>query len=226
MPGLPLDERMKRYEFVSRYTMTPRAPMIVRVDGRAFHTYTRGCPLWDQTIEDGMTRVAVALVREIAGSKMAYVQSDECSVLVNDYETLGTQPWFGKSVQKVASVSASIATAAFGQPIEGRTATFDSRAFVVPREDAANYFVWRQQDAVKNSVQSLAQEHFTQRELVGLHGGELQELLFQGRGINWNDTPPHRKRGWCVTRAGVDREPPTFTQDRNYIERHLQELAE
>jgi len=215
-----LGDRMKRYEEVPRTSLTPRMPMIVRVDGRAFHTYTKkvhhgGDSPWNPVIRDAMTDVARALIGEITGAKIAYLQSDEVSVLVTDYDKLSSQAWFDKVAQKVCSVSASIATMAFNENIRGyvdqglpgemfpTTATFDARVFVVPQEDVCNYFVWRQQDATRNSVSMLAQAHFAHRELHGKSWGAMQEMLHSERGINWNDCATWQKRGWCVLRKTV-----------------------
>ena len=213
-----LGDRMKGYEHVPRTRLTPRMPMIIRVDGRAFHTYTKklehGDPSpWNPVMRDAMTDAARALIREISGAKIAYIQSDEISVLVTDYDKHSSQAWFDKGVQKVCSVSAAIATMAFNNHIRSyvdqglpaemfpTTAVFDSRAFVLPKEDVRNYFIWRQRDASKNSISMLAQAHFSTKELHGKSGNVKQEMLFSEKGLNWNDCPTWQKRGWCVTRA-------------------------
>lgn len=243
-----LGDRMKRYEEVPRTSLTPRMPMIIRVDGRAFHTYTRGFPRpWSTAIRDAMTAAAVDLLREVSGVKIAYLQSDEISLLATDYDTLSTQAWFQGVAQKVCSVTASIATAAFNNhmattsiaTVDGKFAvrsgaTFDSRCFTVPREDVTNYFVWRQRDAEKNSVSMLAQSHFSHNQLQGKNGSAKQDMLMREHGINWNDLDPWKKRGWCVTRETREVEPgkvrtivepmwdcPIFTKDREFIEKFV-----
>lgn len=141
MDKTSLGDRMKKYEGIPRIHLTPRMPLIFRLDGKAFHTYTRGFdkPV-DEKIINAMTQAADKLSREIQGFKIAYIQSDEISVLVNDYENFETQAWFDKNLQKMVSVSASICTAYFNKYMWSvgvdRTALFDSRAFVVPREEA------------------------------------------------------------------------------------------
>jgi len=216
-----LGDRMKSYEEVPRTQLTPRMPMILRVDGRAFHTYVKrlhqpdtGAP-WNPVVRDAMTDVARALMREITGAKIAYLQSDEVSVLVTDYDKPGSQAWFDKVAQKVCSVGASVATLAFntnirqyadmGMPAEifPATATFDARAFCIPQDDVCNYFIWRQQDATRNSVSMLAQHHFDHRELQGKSWGQMQEMLFRQRDVNWDACDTWKKRGWCVTRQRV-----------------------
>jgi tRNA(His) guanylyltransferase len=242
-----LGERMKEYEAVSRTRLVRRTPVIVRVDGRAFHTLTRGFEKpWDRTFVRCMEDVATALCQELAGARLAYVQSDEVSVLLVDYQSLGTEAFFDNQVQKIVSVAASIATVAFNRSMAlyhrdyAAGATFDARAFNVPREEVCNYFLWRQQDAVRNSIQGLGQAHFSPKELHGVSCDGIQELLFQQKGINWSETPTHLKRGLCVVKSDrdsrgylmggaiwrVDREPPVFSQDRSYVERHVYPQAE
>lgn len=243
-----IGDRMKRYEEVPRTSLTPRMPMIVRVDGRAFHTYTRGFSRpWSTDIRDAMSEAAAALLREISGAKIAYLQSDEISVLVTDYDRLTSHAWFDGVAQKICSVTASIATMAFNASIRSarvvtidgkvaaiRGATFDSRCFAVPREDVTNYFVWRQRDAEKNSISMLAQTFFSAKQLHGKSGKEKQDMLMREHGVNWNDLDSWKKRGWCVTRETREVNPgrirtiveplwehPIFTKDRNFIEKFV-----
>lgn len=225
--------RMKAYESASRISLTPRLPMIIRVDGKAFHTYTRGMDApWDLSMRSAMTAAAMALVDEIQGASFAYIQSDEISVLSIDYRKFSSCAWFDKAVQKVVSVSASIATAAFNADINrpGKPALFDSRAFVLPREEVCNYFVWRQQDATRNSISGLAQRHFSHRELRDVNTDKMQDLLMTKHAINWNDCEAWQKRGWTVRRQVVDTghgpptliaadyAPPIFTAGCGYVD--------
>lgn len=208
MDNSDLGNRMKGYEKVPRMSLTPRMPMIIRVDGRAFHTFTRPFKAtsegpWSIALRNAMTSAAKALIREISGARLAYVQSDEISVLVTDYETFNTQPWFDKGIQKICSVAASIATVGFNtcEDLEGYNwATFDARCFVLPKEEVTNYFIWRQQDATKNSVSMLAQDNFSHKQLQGKNGSQMQDMLMLEKGINWNNCEIWQKRGWCVTR--------------------------
>lgn len=231
-PAFGLGDRMKRYEAVTDASLTRRVPAIVRVDGKAFHSLTRGMERpFDPAFTECMAATAAGMVTEIQGAKLAYCQSDEISVLLTDFDTIHTDAWFGYRVQKMASVSAAIATAyftkAFRLAFPGRTSRplFDARVFSMPADEVANYFVWRQKDAVRNSILATGQAHFSAKELHGVSCDQLQEKLFAERNVNWNDTPTHHKRGLCVTReeygAQIDMEPPTFTADRAYIEGRL-----
>ncbi len=204
---------MKRYEKVPCAFLTPRMPMIIRVDGKAFHTYTRGMEKpWDLGMRDAMTATAQALVQEISGAKLAYIQSDEISILATDYDALGTQAWFDKNVQKIVSVSASIATMAFNRAYANSStrhgrALFDARCFVLPQEEVCNYFLWRQQDASRNSISGLAQANFSHKQLHGVNTGGMQDMLMLEKNINWNDCEVWQKRGWCVRRVTELYEP-------------------
>jgi tRNA(His) guanylyltransferase len=234
----PIGDRMKAYEKAARATLPRRMPVIVRVDGKAFHTYTRGCARpFDEALMGAMDAVGVALCEEMQGAALAFVQSDEISVLLHNYRRLDTDAWFDNQVQKIASVSASIAAATMtcmSPSIFGATrpAHFDARVFVLPEAEVCNYFLWRQQDATRNSIQTLAQSLYSQRELHGKNSSVLQEMIFQN-GINWNDLPVRQKRGRCVVRNVfdvdgvvrhqwvVDDGVPIFSRDRAYIERYL-----
>ena len=162
-----LGDRMKKYEEVSKGKLLSRTPVLVRVDGRAFHTYTKGFNRpFDDRIIDAMVEAAEATAREMGGFELAYVQSDEATFLIQDYETYDTQGWFGYEINKIVSITASVFTAHFNRIMDtklrveiamggntdkaelllGRFAYFDARAFNVPYDDVPNAFVWRQKD--------------------------------------------------------------------------------
>ena len=182
-------------------------------------------------------------------------QSDEISLLLTDYDELETQAWFDKNLQKIVSISASLATLYFNKSFKDLseewcesyfgawnhseeddkyydtlrkaqfTATFDSRAFCLPKEEVANYFVWRQKDATRNSINALGQANFSHKLLQGLNVNQVQDKLLTEKGINWNDQSVEFKRGVCCIKGEdgwiVDEEIPIFTEDRNYIERFI-----
>lgn len=200
-----LGDRMKAYENIPRIHLTPRMPAICRIDGKAFHTFTKGFPKpWSTEIRDAMTAAAKALVDEIQGAELAYYQSDEISVLLNDYKRFTSQAWFDKNVQKMAAVSASIATAHFNSYFAlssvSKLAEFDSRCFVLPREEVNNYFWWRQMDAIRNSVSGLAQANFSHKELQGKSVAKMKEMLLE-KGIDWDECEPWQKFGMYVNKG-------------------------
>jgi tRNA(His) guanylyltransferase len=113
-----LGDRMKKYENVTRYILPPRTYTLLRVDGRAFHTWTRGLHKpYDLQLMSCMDAAAVALCEAIANTRFAFVQSDEISLLATDFATEATAPWFDGVIQKWASVSAAIAGAAFNKAV-------------------------------------------------------------------------------------------------------------
>lgn len=214
-----LGDRMKGYERVTRTVLPQRTHTLLRVDGRAFGSYLRGAVRpYDETFMADMDAVAEALCAEISGSVFAYVQSDEISVLAVDYAGAGTQPWFGGEVQKWCSVAASVATAALNARRPGKPAMFDARVFTIADPvEVANYFIWRQRDAVRNSVSMAARAVFPHARLHGVNSGQAQELLFAEQGINWNDYPAGCKRGRVVVRASGER-AVTFVHKRTGVE--------
>jgi tRNA(His) 5'-end guanylyltransferase len=220
-----LGDRMKGYEATTRHLLPRRTYALLRVDGKAFHTYTRGLERpFDVGLMEDMNAVAVDLCKEISGSVLAFVQSDEISVLVQDFKRIGTQPWMGGVLAKWQSVGASIATAGLNHRRPDKRALFDARVFTLPDAvEVANYFVWRQKDAVRNSISMVAQANFSHRQLQGLSTSQMQELLWQEKGVNWNDLPAGWKRGRVVFKVQeeveisyMDREEVTKTALRTF----------
>lgn len=220
-----LGDRMKgQYEDRCRVMLPRRTYTIIRIDGKAFHTYTRRCDKPnDERLAEALDYAAMELCRAAQGSCFAYVQSDEISLLLTDFALPTTEAWFDGNLQKIVSVSASVVTEAFNSQHNwyGR-AHFDARVFTIPDPvEVENYFIWRQQDAVRNSIQGLAQSKFSAKQLHGQNTSALQQMLFAEYGINWNDTPAYWKRGRCAIYFGeswmLDGLIPTFTAERDYL---------
>lgn len=232
-------DRMKGYENTYRMKLPKRMPIIIRIDGKSFHTYTRGLEKpFDRYLTYAMWETCKYLAQNIMGCKLAYTQSDEISLLLTNYDKLTTESWFDNNLQKIVSVSASLATAKFNEIMreeypEKQFALFDARAWVLPKDEVCNYFLWRQQDATKNSISMVAQANFSQKQLQGLNSGQMQDKLFLEKSINWNDIPTWQKRGACIKKTyfekngalrskwDVDLETPIFSQDREYIEKYV-----
>ncbi|KYC77067.1 hypothetical protein B4092_4804 [Bacillus licheniformis] len=232
-------DRMKGYENTYRMKLPKRMPIIIRIDGKSFHTYTRGLEKpFDRYLTYAMWETCKYLAQNIMGCKLAYTQSDEISLLLTNYDKLTTESWFDNNLQKIVSVSASLATAKFNEIMreeypEKQFALFDARAWVLPKDEVCNYFLWRQQDATKNSISMVAQANFPHNQLQGLNGDQMQDKLFLEKGINWNDIPTWQKRGACIKKIyfekngairnvwDVDLETPIFSQDREYVEQYV-----
>lgn len=220
-------QRMKaNYESRSKTFLTRRTPVIIRLDGKAFHTYTKGLNKpFDEGLIADMEATTKYLCENIQGVKLGYCQSDEISLLLTDYDDLQTQAWFDYNVQKMTSISASMATANFNQlrlereilkytyeqgyesyadslPLPN-LAFFDSRVFNIPNEEVSNYFLARQKDAVKNSIAMLAQSLYSHKELNQKNQSDMQEMCFQ-KGQNWNDLDYRKKRGCTIIKVDTE----------------------
>lgn len=235
-----LGNRIKKYEDAYRHVLPIRLPIIMRFDGRTFHSYTKDCkkPV-DQGLVDCMNETAKYLCENIQGCQIGYIQSDEISLLINNYKTLDTQPWFENNIQKMVSISAAMASVIFtknsykiwgehlyaeGQENETREpiikpAFFDARIFVLPKEEVNNALLWRQQDCTRNSVQMLARSLFSHKQCNNKNNSELQQMIFE-KGINWNDCPTFQKRGRCIIKQKVIKTGFNFkTLESSFVER-------
>lgn len=221
-----LGNRMKEYEKAWSISLPKRMPIIIRLDGQAFHTLCRRFSKpFDLSFIRWMDYAAMMLCKKIQGVEMAYVQSDEISLLVHYYKTIDSEPWFNNNIQKIVSSSAAIASVAFSSYLQEET-TFDSRVFVVPEHEVCNYFIWRQQDWERNSISMLAQSLYSHKELHGKNCSVMQDMIFE-KGKNWDKLPLYLKRGRCIVKNNeghwiLDDTIPIFTQDRNYIEKFLE----
>lgn len=259
-----LGNRMKDYENSYRLYLPKRQAVIVRIDGRVFHSFTKGFNRpYDTLFASCMWQTTKQLCENIGGCVFGYTQSDEISLVLVDYKDINTEPWFGNNLQKIVSVSASMATLFFNQAfaimiknegtgngtclahtiaLEKRQATFDSRAFIIPREEVLNYFYFRQLDCKRNSIQLLGQAHFSHNQLQNKNCDEIQEMLWQEHEINWANEPNWFKNGVSIYKKSmevehtmpdgtivkaernkwfVDRDTPVFTQNKDFINKHI-----
>lgn len=238
-----LGDRMKRHENVYRFLLPKRTYTILRVDGRAFHTWTKGLAKpYDKQFMDCMNAAARALCEQISGAQFAYIQSDEISLLAVDFLDIKTEPWFDGGIQKWASVGASIATTAFNLQVgyyqsardtsllgdkKLMNAMFDARVFTIPDlVEVENYYVWRQQDAERNSVTMLAQAYASHKQLHGKNRAAQHEII-HAAGDNWAKHPASFKHGRIIRKIDsvtigntnwvIDENTPVFTKNRNYL---------
>lgn len=230
MDNSSLATRMKDYESVSKTRLTRRTPVIIRIDGKAFHTFTKGMRRpFDYVLTETMRETTRYLCENIQGCVLGYTQSDEISLVLVDYKTLETSAWFNNEVQKISSISASMATMAFNKFFrryvenlyyntkvamtdeEERRwyelyeskfdiAMFDARCFNLPKEEVTNYIYWRQLDAMRNSIQAVGQANFSQTQLNLKSCNDIKDMLKQ-KGINWDDFPTGLKRGSCAVKS-------------------------
>ncbi len=205
-----LGDRMKSFESVSSTRLVPKMPVMMRLDGKAFHTLTRGFdkPL-DMRFVRCMWATAKAVCDQVQGCRFAYTFSDEITLLLVDYDSRDQQGWFDYQVQKMCSVAASAATLAFAQayqrewtdPLDGEWAyaLFDARVWNLPAHEITNSLIWRQQDCIRSSISGLAQAHYSANALHGKDGRVMREML-RAKGVDWECSSAVQKYGACVVR--------------------------
>ena len=222
-----LGTRMKEfYEQVPKTRLVRRMPVAIRIDGKAFHTFTRGFRKpFDHILIKTMQETTKYLCENIQGCVLGYTQSDEITLILVDYQKLTSSAWFDNEVQKICSISASMATMAFNKffyenvrkfsfnrteaPARDKLlntyldaikkgAMFDARCFNIPKEEVTNLIYWRQLDATRNSIQMVGQANFSHKELQNKTCNMIQDMLHEQKGINWNDYPTVCKRGTAV----------------------------
>lgn len=256
-----LGSRMKEfYENISKTKLMRRTPVAIRIDGKAFHTFTRGFKKpFDDILIQAMTDTTEYLCKNIQGCVFGYTQSDEITLILIDYQTLNTSAWFDYEVQKICSIAASMATLKFNmtfkeailneewewknsltpQSVEiqkahsdyiatlkkaaQKGAMFDARCFNIPKEEVANLVYWRQLDAMRNSVQMVAQANFPHKELQGLNQEALKGKLCLEKNIIWDNYPIYKQRGTAVYKSAfgdwiIDKCMPILKCNWHYIQ--------
>ena len=232
-----LGTRMKEfYEQVPKTRLVRRMPVAIRIDGKAFHTFTKGFHKpFDDILIKTMQETTKYLCENIQGCVLGYTQSDEITLILVDYQKLTSSAWFDYEVQKLCSISASMATMAFNKFFERNAenyiqncatdyetdglygkgtpeyqlceiyqkaaekgAMFDARCFNIPKEEVTNLIYWRQLDATRNSIQMVGQANFSHKELQNKSCNDIQDMLHEQKGINWNDYPTVCKRGTAI----------------------------
>jgi tRNA(His) guanylyltransferase len=224
---MELGDRMKDYENRFRYKLNRRTPTILRIDGRAFHTFTRGMNRpFDYDLINLMTQTTEYLCKNMDNCVLAYTQSDEISLLLIDFKTHDTQSWFDYNLQKITSLSSSMTTGFFnlyGFPKWNKIANFDSRAFqIADPDEVANYFLWRNRDWSRNSVSMLARSLYPHKELHKKNVPEMHEMCY-AKGINWADLPDSAKNGTWLRK--IDRSWAQVTSQWDNSE-YIRKLAE
>lgn len=199
-----LGNRMKQYENLETGRFLMRGlPTIVRIDGKNFHTYTRGFDRpFDRRMQEAMVETTKRLIEE-TNAVIGYTQSDEITLILPDDRPI----LFEGRIFKLVSFLASFATMVFNQTIyeDKRYATFDCRVFQVPnRVEAVNCLIWREMDAVKNSVSALAQKYFSHKQLQNMNTQQKKAMLLE-KGVVWNDLPDYCKRGSFIRKILVTR---------------------
>lgn len=259
-----LSDRMLSYQQVSEGNLMRRQPVIIRLDGKAFKTFTRNLiKPFDSDLSQIFQYVCFKLKEKIQGTKFIYQQSDEISLFLCDYDKITSDSWFDYRIQKMTSISASLTSVLFNQGISQiiekyenlllekpenseqildriniwktklNCAMFDSRVFNLPEDEVCNYFIWRQQDAIRNSKQAMGQAFFSHNQLQNKNVDEVCEMLIQLKNQDWYKTSIVQQRGFCVARDVkvlsdnktetnwyIDINIPIFKNNREYINKN------
>lgn len=205
-----LDSRMKQYEASTDIQLVPKMPIVIRIDGKAFHTYTKGMVKpFDDVLGYAMRETTRALCKEVHTCVFGYTQSDEITLILKLPSRITSEEYFGARLEKIVSVTASKATKHFnkfftqkvnelkasGEEIDeslmenyikkAGDAEFDCRAFNMPEWDCINNIIWRQNDAMRNSVEMVGHANFSSKELYKVNVAGIKEKLLNEKGIDW-----------------------------------------
>ena len=254
-----LGDRQKQYEISSETQLVPKMPIIIRIDGKAFHTYTRGMVKpFDEVLGTAMKKTMQALCKDVHTCIFGYTQSDEITLVLKLPDRIRSQAYMNRRAQKIVSLTASKATryfnkffieevwnfvkyndklsldlaAAIGKygvdservkEIQNKinldydrlykvyykrigNAEFDSRAFNVPEWDCINNIIWRQQDAIRNSVEMVGHVHFSANQLHKVNVEGIKSMLKEQKGIDWEkDFTTYQKMGACCYKVAEER---------------------
>lgn len=237
-----LGKRMKSfYEEIPKTKLMRRTPVAIRIDGKAFHTFTKGFNKpFDDVLVESIDYTTLKLCENVQGCVLGYVQSDEITLILVDYKKLDSQAWFDYEVQKMCSVAASMATNYFNMYFEMRVrqaifsvyknaidkgAMFDARCFNIPKEEVTNFIYWRQVDAIRNATEMVGRAYYSHKQLMNKNCSQIEEMLQKDYGISML---PYEKNGLrrgrcCIKKDSgweIDCDIPLFKgEGRKYIEK-------
>lgn len=204
-------DRMKGYESQTEIRLMPLLPTFARVDGRSFHTFTKGLERPYDTQMSNIMRTTARLLAIETNACMAYTQSDEITLAwySKDYKS---QIWFDGRHSKMVSQIAALATLYFYKGCEillpdysRKNPSFDARVWQAPNlQEGANVFLWRALDAQKNSISMAAQSVYSHSQLQG-KGSKDKLKMLQAKDIDWNEYPTMFTRGTFIQRKVVSK---------------------
>lgn len=233
-----LEDRMLYFRSLTDYKLLPNSYVLIMLDGRSFSKLIKNKfeKPFDDMFINMMNETAKYLCKSIEGVKFGYVQSDEISLVLTDFETETTDSFFSNRLCKITSIAASIATSEFNRLFIKNAIThcqkkeeiidivsniklcqFDCKAWNVPSyNDVFAWFLYRQNDCIKNSKSQTTQTYYTHKELFKLNTDEQIEKLFKEKNINWNDFSDDKKYGRFIIKVI---EELTHNNDEKYIRR-------
>lgn len=225
-----LGNRMKAYEEVNERMLVANVPFIIRLDGVAFHTFTKKFvrPM-DDILADAMQKTMLSMCMDVPYCKYGYTQSDEITLVCIIDDVKNNSGFYGNRINKITTVTAAKATKYFNKHFYDNvkkyekndkafenvtdlkvyekklfSAEFDSRVFNIPEYDIENNLIWRQQDAVRNSINALGHAHFSNDILKNKNTTQVQDMLMNEKKINWNNCCAYQKRGCCAVKKPVE----------------------
>ena len=233
-----LNARIKSfYEEPVKTRLTRKIPVILRMDGKAFHTFTRGFKKpFDPIMRETMMETMKALCENIQGCVFGYEQSDEITLVLTDFENENSSAWLDYETQKMCSIAASMTTLYFNKIFSEKVknlcnsneedekyidtmmtavekgAMFDARCFSVPKLSVYDVILARQIDASKNSISSVGRTYFSTSELRNKNTSKVQDMLMMYHGVNWNNFATEEKRGSCCYKVEKKIESPNASE--------------
>jgi len=215
---------VENYENITNYKLPKRTFTIIRLDGRSFSKF---CKRFKKPFDEDFVRImnetAKYVAENIQGCKFGFVQSDEITLVLTDFDELKTTAWFDGRIQKICSISASLSSTKFLQMLldyefskindeelsisqirklitNQKLIEFDSRTYTVSqRDEVLNTVLWRQQDCTRNSVLMITQSMFSHNELKNKNITQQQDMI-HNKGDNWNNYPIGLKRGRIIVK--------------------------
>jgi tRNA(His) guanylyltransferase len=198
-------DRMKRFEKMGDTRLFKTLPIMARLDGKCFHNFTKGLiKPFDLELNALMAETTRLLVED-TNARVGYTQSDEITLIFYS-DSWKSEIFMGGKSSKIISLLAAKVSVTFNKLLKSYLPSkademplFDCRVWNVPNQvEAVNALIWREKDAVRNSIQMLGQSEFSHNELQGKSCNEIQDMLWKQKNINWNDLPAKLKRGTYV----------------------------
>lgn len=230
-----LEDKCLYYRSLTDYKLLPNSYVIVTMDGRSFSHLIKN--KFQKPFDDNFIRMmnetAQYVCKNVQGAKFAYVQSDEISIVLTDFDTPTTETFFNNRLCKLQSIIASLTTSKFNQlmtaykldkmvdeygnspKLSGNEVArliknmqeyqFDCKCWNVPSlNDVYAWFLYRQIDCIKNSKQQTAQAYFPHTELQNKNTDEQIALLLEKKGVDWNLFGTEKKYGRFIWKEDVE----------------------
>ena len=232
-----LKDRMEYFRSLTDYRLMPNSYVVVMVDGRGFSKSVK--KLFEKPFDDKfismMNDTAKYICEHVQGVKTAFVQSDEISFILTDFDTPETDSFFGYRLCKMQLIIAGMASTVFNdlyiENILSLPASqediiqiirqkpkfhFDCKAWNVPTlNDAYAWLLYRQNDCIRNSKQQAAQTYLPKKSLIGKNTDEQVQMLLHEKNIDWNEYDGGKKYGRIIHKTQVLKETPNGKCIRN-----------